>query len=94
MCRFFNYCDKPCKSQKSHYIHWAHIRMYCKDKDPTFLNYNVYKRLLHVDDEEILVKRQKRVESPSIHRVNYEKYLIQNMVSKMIDNIIDSIPDH
>lgn len=95
MCRFFNYCDKPCKSQKSHYAHWAHIRVYCKDKDPSFMNYNVYKRTLHIRDEdtETLVgpKRQKKMESPSINRPNYEKYLIRNMVSNLIDEIIDSI---
>ncbi len=93
MCRFFDYCDKPCKSQKSHYAHWAHIRVYCKDKDPSFMNYNSYKRLLHCSDkdlESLHIKRQKKMEgtSPLIHRTNYEKYLIRNMISTMIDEII------
>ena len=97
MCRFYSYCDKPCKSIKTHDIHWTYIRTHCQKKDPAFLNYNVYKRLLHVDEEDmetLLIdkKRQKCGISTSIHREKYEKYLIKNMVEKMIENIIDSIP--
>ncbi len=101
MCRFFAYCDRPCKTSQSHFAHWKHVRLYCKEKDPDYLSYNLYRRLIETDDPEVEImlekKRQRRTDpcergfSQLINQRNYEKYLISHMVKDMLRDMIAKI---
>ncbi len=98
MCKYFNKCKKTCKSYKSHFRHWEHIRKYTEKKDSSFLNYRTYTRLSRNIQKDIMNERNideqnivQNKENNFINYNNYEKYLVTNMIEKMIYNIIDKI---
>ncbi len=96
MCKYFNKCERFCKSKKSHFRHWEHVRKYAEKKDTTFLQYRTYKRI-HKDiiDENIKImdenNKKKKNSSSLINYDKYERYILENMIEKMIYDIIDKI---
>jgi hypothetical protein len=93
MCKYFNKCNKTCKSYKSHFRHWEHIRKYTEKKDSSFLNYRTYTRLSKNIQKDIMNERNmvQNKEHNLINYDKYEKYLVKNMVEKMIYDIVDKI---
>ncbi len=96
MCKYFNKCERFCKSQKSHFRHWEHVRKYAEKKDTAFLQYRTYKRI-HKDiiDENIDImdknNKKERNSSSLINYDKYERYILENMIEKIIYDIINKL---
>ena len=96
MCIFHNKCNKPCKTHKSHFRHWEHIRKFVQKKDPAFISYRTYKRLSESSKDDFIQKNNIKEDnikekSSKINHINLERYLIKNMVSQMIYDILNKI---
>ncbi len=92
MCIFHIKCQKTCRTSKSHFRHWEHIRKYVQKRDSTFISYWTYNRLSKSAKNDLIQNNnKKKIGSSKINHSNYEKYLIKNMVSKLIYDIIKNI---
>ncbi len=95
MCKYFKKCERFCKSKKSHFTHWEHIRIYAQKNYSNYLNYRTYIRLSKNAQNDILHSQSnnnKVVEkSNKINHTNLERYLVTNMIQKMIYDIVDKI---
>ena len=90
MCKFFRKCNRPCKSYRSHFIHWKHINKYCKDKDPNFEHYNTFTLLNkyeRYDNRNIVIFRN----SPLINYEKYKEYKIKSEITNILNEMIDKI---
>ncbi len=99
MCKFFQKCNRPCKSYRTHFIHWKHVNEYCRMKDESFYHYNLYSVLkkYNIDSDSdydhrkewngmVIVKH-----SPLINYEKFENYKIQKEVRLILNNILDRI---
>ncbi len=101
MCKYFKKCYRTCKSEKTHFRHWEHVRKYAEKKYPNYINYRTYSRLSKsaqndmsnmCDIEELNIEElESEPKSQNINYTNLERYLVTNMVEKMIYNIIDKL---
>ncbi len=100
MCKYFKKCYRTCKNKKSHFRHWEHVRKYAEKKYPNYINYRTYVRLsksaqndmsniCHIEESESELESEPK--SQNINYTNLERYLVTNMVEKMIYNIIDKL---
>ncbi len=99
MCKYFSKCYRTCKNKKSHFVHWEYVRKYAEKKYPNYMNYRIYSRLsksAQNDMSNICDIQESNIEeseskSQNINYANLERYLVTNMIEKMIYNIIDKI---
>ncbi len=98
MCKYFKKCERFCKSKKSHFTHWEHVRKYAEKQYPNYINYRTYS-LLSKSAQNDMNKIQKsniqesdsESKSQNINYVNLQRYLVTNMIQKMIYDIVDKI---
>lgn len=95
MCIFYDKCNKPCKTHKSHFKHWEHIRKFVQKKDTSFMNYRTFCRLSKDSKDDFIqknnLKEGMKEKSSKINHINLERYLIKNMVSQLIYDIVNKI---
>ncbi len=94
MCIFHDKCNKPCKTHKSHFRHWEYIRKFVQKKDPSFLNYRTYSRLSKKTQNDSIESnpiKDKKEKSSRINHTNFERYIIKNMVTNLIYDIVNQI---
>ncbi len=93
MCIFHSKCNKPCKTYKSHFRHWEHIRKFVQNKDSSFMSYRTYSRLSKNAQNDIQKDNSKKENkvSSKINHINFERYLITNMVTNLIYDIVNKL---
>ncbi len=100
MCKYFKKCYRTCKNKKSHFRHWEHVRKYAENKYPNYINYRTYVRLsksaqndmsniCHIEESDSELESEPK--SQNINYTNLERYLVTNMVEKMIYDIVDKL---
>lgn len=100
MCKYFKKCYRTCKSEKTHFRHWEHVRKYAEKKYPNYINYRTYVRLsksaqndmsniCHIEESDSELESEPK--SQNINYTNLERYLVTNMVEKMIYDIVDKL---
>ncbi len=92
MCIFHKQCLRPCRSYKSHFTHWEHVRKFVQKKDPAFISYRTYSRLSESAKQDLIQKKEiKKEHTSKINHVNLERYIITNMVKNMIYDIVNNM---
>jgi hypothetical protein len=92
MCIFHSKCNKPCKTYKSHFRHWEHIRKFVQKKDSAFMNYRTYSRLSESAKKDLIQKSNIQKERTSkINHINFERYLVRHMVTNLIYDIVNKL---
>ncbi len=96
MCKYFKKCKRTCKSEKTHFRHWEHVRKYAEKTYSNHINYRTYIRLSKSAQNDMrnmcdIEESESEPKSQNINYTNLERYLVTNMVEKMIYNIIDKL---
>jgi hypothetical protein len=92
MCIFHKKCLRPCRTHKSHFRHWEHVRKFVQKKDPAFISYRTYNRLSESAKQDLIKKKEVNKEKTSkINHINLERYHIKNMIINLINDIVNKI---
>lgn len=84
MCIYFNNCKKNCKSYKTHASHWYYVDTYCHKLGLRY-DHNKYRRKTETETE------KKNKKSTLVNYSKYEAYITKNMVTSILDTILDKI---